>query len=159
LKNVARPACNAISDYCSFDLLTERGDVKRVAWAYKDSGKQIKMGDIWRFVPAKDSQHDPVINVRPTGHSEFVPQVDDACRATVSSSEHCQYMRDLDCRSFMTVPVAVKERTQGAFSFCLTAQNKGYFTAADRAVAEELGRRAGLAVQNADLHQQLQRSA
>ncbi len=80
-------------------------------------------------------------------------------RATVSSPERYQYMRDLGCRSFMTVPVAVKERTPCAFSFCLTAQNKGYFTAADRAVAEELGRRAGLAVQNADLHQQLQRSA
>ncbi len=46
MKNVARPACNAISDYCSFDLLTERGEVKRVAWAYKHSEKQIKMGDI-----------------------------------------------------------------------------------------------------------------
>ncbi|MDQ3796698.1 MAG: hypothetical protein M3294_03740 [Pseudomonadota bacterium] len=68
------------------DLLTERGEVKRVAWAYKDSGKQIKMGDIWRFVPAKDFKHDPVINVRSTGHSEFVPQVDDACRARRSAA-------------------------------------------------------------------------
>jgi GAF domain-containing protein len=56
----------------------------------------------------------------------------------------------------MTVPVAVKERTLGTLSFCLTAQSKRYFTAAGRALPEELGRRAGLAVQNASRHQQLQ---
>jgi hypothetical protein len=91
-KNFVRLACHAIADYCFFDLLAERGEVKRVAWAHKDSEKQMKMGDIWRFVPAGDSKHDPVIKALLTGHSEFVPQVDDArLRATASSPEHYQY--------------------------------------------------------------------
>jgi GAF domain-containing protein len=160
LKNVARLACNAISDYCFFDLMTKDGGVKRVAWAHKDPAKLAKMGDIWRFVPAKEFKHDPVIKTISTGKTEFVPRVDDRwMRNSTTGPDYYQYMRELECCSFMAVPVAVKGRTLGALSFCLTAASKRYFTDPDRTLAEELGRRAGLAVQNASLHQQLRQSA
>jgi PAS domain S-box-containing protein len=159
LKNVARLATSAIADYCFFDLVTDAGEVKRVAWAHRDPDKQAQMSDIWRFVPALDFKRDPVIKTLTTGQSQLVPRVDDEwLRNTATSPEHYQYLRNLSCRSYMTAPVAVKGRTLGALSFCLTEEHRR-FTEADRTLAEELGRRAGLAVQNALLHQQLQQTA
>jgi PAS domain S-box-containing protein len=160
LKNVARLAVGAIADYCFFDLLTENGGVKRVAWAHKDPKRQIKIGAIGRFVPARESENDPVIKTLSTGQTVFVSELGDAwLRDAASSPAHYRYMRDMHCYSLMTVPVAVKGRTLGALTFCRSQEGQPHYTGVDRNLAEELGRRAGLAVQNAMLHQQLEQSA
>jgi PAS domain S-box-containing protein len=159
LKNVARLAVNALSDYCFFDLLHD-GEIKRVAWAHKDPEKELGMSAIGRFVPDKRNDRFPVAKTLASGKTEFVPRVDEAwLRAVSSSPEHYQHMRAMDCYSWMTVPVMVKGRTLGALTFCRSGTGERYFTDADRELAEELGRRAGLAVQNALLHQELERSA
>jgi PAS domain S-box-containing protein len=73
LKNVARLAVNVLADYCFFDLLTNGGEIKRVAWAHRDPEKQSAMSDIWRFVPRKASESDPVIKTLTTGQTQFAP--------------------------------------------------------------------------------------
>jgi signal transduction histidine kinase len=60
-------------------------------------------------------------------------------------------------RSYMIVPITSTERTIGALTFVFAESNRRY-TDSDLSLAEDLARRASLAVDNAHLFEQLQRA-
>jgi signal transduction histidine kinase len=65
--------------------------------------------------------------------------------------EHLRMLRELDSRSVMIVPLVARGRMLGAVSLISTAPGRMY-DATDLAIAEELARRCGQAVDNARLH-------
>jgi signal transduction histidine kinase len=85
-----------------------------------------------------------------------VAEVTDAwMRAAATSPEHLQFLRALGARLLMRVPLMVCEHPIGVLTFGLAASGRRY-TAADLVLAEELARRAALAVDHAWLYHQLQ---
>jgi signal transduction histidine kinase len=64
-------------------------------------------------------------------------------------------LRELDSRAVMIVPLMARGRMLGAVSLISTAPGRQY-DATDLAIAEELARRCGQAVENARLHQETQ---
>jgi signal transduction histidine kinase len=64
-------------------------------------------------------------------------------------------LRELDSRAVMIVPLVARGRMLGAVSLISTAAGRRY-DATDLAIAEELARRCGQAVENARLHQEAQ---
>src|SRR5207248_4333232 len=63
-------------------------------------------------------------------------------------------VRELGARSVMLVPITTPEDTVGVLSL-VGAESHRRFSDADLALAEELGRRAGIALENARLHTEL----
>jgi signal transduction histidine kinase len=85
-----------------------------------------------------------------------VAEVTDAwMQAAATSPEHLQFLHDLGVRSLMRVPLIPRERPIGVLTFGLAASGRRY-TPADLVLAEELARRAALAVDHAWLYHQLQ---
>lgn len=159
LQNVARIAVNSIADFCFFDLLTEDKRIQRVAWAHNVPDKQKLLDEFEHLTPPAGSKNHPVSKTIDSGKSTFVPFVDEAwIKNAAINSQHYQFIRNLDLSSLITVPVTTRGRLFGALTLCLAASSSRRFDIGDLALAEELGRRAALAVDNAQLYQQTLRA-
>jgi signal transduction histidine kinase/ActR/RegA family two-component response regulator len=91
-----------------------------------------------------------------TGKSELYPEVPDALLvAAAQDEEHLRIMRDLGFNSGMVVALVAHGRAFGAITF-VTAESGRRYGTEDLAFAEDLARRASLAVENARLYQQAQ---
>src|ERR1051326_1351656 len=72
--------------------------------------------------------------------------------------EHLRIMREIGFTSAMIVPLAVHGRTFGAITFVTTSESGRRYDATDLAFAEDLGRRAAVAIENARLYRDAQES-
>lgn len=159
LRNVARLALPLLADYCFFDVVTDDGKIQQVAWAHSDPAQQELINDVWRHMPPQEYEGHPIAKALSTGETEFVAQVTDAWRQERAINEgHLKLMRDLNFHSTLTVPLVARHHTLGALTFCLVNPGRHY-TAADLELAEELARRAALAVDNARLYRQAQNAS
>jgi phosphoserine phosphatase RsbU/P len=70
------------------------------------------------------------------------------------TAEQLRQLRALQLRSEVVVPLRVPERTVGAMVLA-TAESRRRFTTEDLELAEQLGRRAGVAIENARLQRQV----
>jgi signal transduction histidine kinase len=72
-------------------------------------------------------------------------------------SNFAALLATVGARSYMIVPLISTGRTLGALTFIFAESNRRY-TDSDRSLAEDLARRAALAVDNANLFEQLERA-
>ena len=70
--------------------------------------------------------------------------------------EHRTIMRELGLRSYMVVPMVARGRNHGAITL-VSAESGRSYEETDLRLAEELARRAALAVDNAKLYEEAQR--
>jgi anti-sigma regulatory factor (Ser/Thr protein kinase) len=151
LYNVARVAVESFADLCLFDLVDERSDRLFVtAGAHRDiSIESILKNTGSSILYTNEFRVHPAVRVAQTGIPFFVPIIDEAqIAAHAASDEHARFMRRMNYRSKIIVPVALQSRIFGALTFVRTLDPEP-FDARDVQFAEELGRRAGLAVGNA----------
>jgi PAS domain-containing protein len=73
------------------------------------------------------------------------------------SPGHLAFMRQFHFHALMAVPVMARDRPIGTLTFCL-ADRQRHYTSADRQLAEEMARRAALAIENARLYAATQRA-
>lgn len=151
LASVARLSVPHVADWCSVHLL-DGGELRQVAVAHVDPSKVAYARELARRYPADMADPTGVAQVIRSGESEMVAEISDAMLvATARDAEHLRIARDLGLRSYMCVPLRGREHgTLGAIT--LVASESGRrFGPADLAVAEDLGRRCALAIDNATL--------
>ena len=159
LTNVARLAVPALADWCSVEIL-EGDHIRTVALAHADPAKVEWAWTLRRrYPPALDSSGGIGSAIR-LGRSQLVPLVDAELLTTLAQdAEHLRLVRGLGLRSAMVVPlVAPGGRVVGAMNLS-RAEDPRPYTDADLALAEDLCRRAGLAIENAFLHSQTRDTA
>ena len=152
LARVAQLAVPLLGDWCAVDLVAEGGAIRRVFTAHADPEKR-ELARRWR------EQHDidtdlpnGAAEVIRSGRSEMVTDIPDALlAANFKDAEALQGVRALGIRSFLCVPLTARGRTLGAITL-VTAESERRYDAADLELAEDLARRAALAVDNARLY-------
>ena len=86
-----------------------------------------------------------------SGRSELYPVIDSALlEAAALDEEQIELVRELQMHSVMVVPLTARGRTLGAITFVWAESGRQYSTR-ELELAEELGRRAGLALDHARL--------
>jgi signal transduction histidine kinase/CheY-like chemotaxis protein len=156
LKRLAIRAVPFLADFCFFDVLSVDGIIQRVGFGHADTLKHILFDMINEFVPALGSIGHPVSKVLRTGKSEFVPEVTYAwMRAAATSQRHFEFMRDLELRSIIAVPLLVAGATLGVLTFCYLASSGRRYSLEDLWLAEALAHRAALVVENSRLYHEL----
>jgi signal transduction histidine kinase len=91
-----------------------------------------------------------------TAESELHPRVnDELLRSIARDPAHLETLRALDAKSYMCVPLVARTGVLAAISF-FTAESGRRYTEDDIALAEDLARRAALAVENARLYTKLE---
>ncbi len=151
LERVARLAVPALADWCFVDLLD--GDrIRRLAVAHSDPAKAEVASAMRRDYPARPDIPRGVAKVVRTGGPDLVPVVDDAMlREIARDEEHLALLRATGMRSFLSVPLVARGAMLGALTFGSTRPGRRYGIE-DQILAEELARRAALAVDNARLY-------
>ena len=159
LADVAVAAVPRVADWCVVDLLEEDGTLRNLAAAHVDPLKMQFVRELQeRYPPDPEAPGGPAQVVR-TGSSELMPEIREEVLFGAARDElHLDLLRELGLRSYMCVPLVVRERVLGAISFVL-AESGGRYGPEDLEVAEELARQAATAIDNARLYEAQHRAA
>ncbi len=155
LASVAQLAVPDLAEWCLVHLVGADGSLERVAEAYAESPSGAQARELLRLYPLLKDSPPGVAEVIRSGRSEVVSQVADTALAAVARDEaHLQALREWYPRSYMCMPLAARGRTLGAVTFA--AAPAQIYGRADAVMAEDLARRAALAVDTARLFQEVQ---
>jgi PAS domain S-box-containing protein len=147
-----------IADWCGIDLVESDGTIKQVAVAHVDPAKVELARELRKRYPERADAPLGVPKVIRTGKSELLSEIpDEILRANVRDPDHYQIITELGLRSYMCVPLKSRDRIIGALSL-VSAESGKRFTPDDLEVAEEIGRRAASAIENAVLYQKSERA-
>ena len=153
LQTVARLSVPILADWAAIDILQEDGSIQRLAVEHQDPSKVELAHELHRRYPPDLNDPDGLPQVLRTGEPAFYPEIpDELLVAGARDEEHLRIARDLGLKSAIIAPLNARGRTLGAVSF-VSAESGRRYTAADLAFAEDLARRAALAVDNARLYQ------
>ncbi|HKQ05528.1 MAG TPA: PAS domain S-box protein [Blastocatellia bacterium] len=158
LRRVAELAVPHLADWCIVHIAEDGKHLKQLAITHVDPKQGAWAEEIGlRYPPDPDAPHG-VANILRTGRSEYYPEVDDALLAKMASdADHLELLRAAHLRSAMLVPLAARDRALGVMTFIASEAHAAY-TPADLALAEDLARRAALAVDNALLFTEAHRA-
>lgn len=154
LRNVTLLAVPTIGDWCAVDLLTEERQLERLAVAHVNPEKIKWAYEVHKRYPPNLDSPRGMAQVLRSGTSEYYPHVSEELLVLSAGGdlERLQMIRDVGFRSAMVVPIISRGRIFGALTLVTTTESGRDLTADDLAVAEELGRRAGIAIENAKLY-------
>jgi PAS domain S-box-containing protein len=152
LATVTRHCVPFIADYCSIDVLTPNGEIRRVETAHVDPEKEAIVRDLWHRYPYHASENVGVPHVIRTGEPLFNPTIAEAeVDRFARNAEHRALLRALSPRSYMCVPLQARGMVYGAISLVMSDSGRRY-TPGDLELAIELARRAAVAIDNSRLY-------
>ena len=155
LARLARVAVPQIADWCAIDLKTSDNGIERLAVAHVDQSKVALAHEIYRRWPPDPSAPAGVPQVIRSGTPEVVSVVtEEMVREGVPDPELRTILLALGLRSSMVLPLTARGRTFGAITL-VSAESGRYFTADDQSLAEDVARRAAVAIDNAQLYREL----
>jgi signal transduction histidine kinase len=157
LTNLARAAVPRLGDWCAVDVLTDPDGaawppgIERVAVVHQEPAKVALATTLTTSFPQDWSREIGTPAVIRTRQPMFLPDVTDAMLAAGAQNEaHLAMLRELHFRSIIVVPLVARDRVLGAITLVM-AESERRFTPSDLALAVDLGRRAGVALDNARL--------
>jgi serine phosphatase RsbU (regulator of sigma subunit) len=149
LQEVARLAVPELADWCGVDMPGPHGEIRTVAIAHVDPAKVLIGQELRDLYPVDPEGSIGMPAVMRGGSSFLAPRVtDEELVAYAEDAEHLELLRAVGFRAVMVVPIAAHGQTLGTLTF-VSAESGRTFDEEDLALAEELGRRAGMAVANA----------
>jgi signal transduction histidine kinase len=156
LSSVASLAVPYFADWCEVDLLDAEGGMHRLEVTHADPEKQRWGREMIRRYPLNPRSDQGATRVMRTGEPALRTEITEAAlRAYARDEKHLNLLRQVGMRSYLAVPLSARGRTLGALSFVMAESGRTY-TEDDLPFAIELGRSAGLAVDNARLYTQAQ---
>jgi PAS domain S-box-containing protein len=154
LSRVARLAVPGLADWCAVDVLAEDGTLERLAVAHQDPEKVALAHELRRHYPPDPDAPQGALQVLRSGQPEFYPEIsNDMLLAAARDAEHLRLMRGLGFTSVIIVPLVARGQTLGVITL-VTAESGRRYEQADFELAEDLARRAAVAVDNARLYQE-----
>jgi signal transduction histidine kinase/CheY-like chemotaxis protein/PAS domain-containing protein len=155
MKSVAHLAVPGIADWCRIDVIGPSGVPKTLAVVHRDPAKLRWAEEIERRYPPQP-ERSALTRIVASGKSEMYPEVkDEMLRSATEDPEYLEILRSLGLRSAMMVPLTARGRTFGAITL-IASESPRRFNENDLAFAEDLARRAALAIDNAELYRQEQ---
>ena len=139
------------ADWCSIHVL-EGDELNQVAVAHVDPEKVKFAQEIGRRYPPDPDQAQGVWNVLRTGRSELYTHIPDelVVRAALDA-DHLEILRAAGMKSVIIVPLRAHQKSLGTISL-ISAESERIYDEDDLALAQELGARAGQAIENARLY-------
>jgi two-component system, chemotaxis family, CheB/CheR fusion protein len=152
LATVAHLVVPRFADWCIVDLLEPDGAIRQAAVAHADPAKERRARELRRRFGPEAQPEKGVAWVIRTGNPVLHPEIEDVgWVAAALGAEHPEVLRELGARSYLSVPLHGRKGVIGAISLVRGLPGRRYGPE-DLAVAEGLGQRAGLAVENARLY-------
>lgn len=157
-QTVAQLAISKIAEWASVYTLVEaengeyEDELKLVAIAHSDPAKLELAKAVRARYPLRLSDPGGVPVVVRTGQSIMADITDEMIEAGALDPDHLKMLRELGLTSTIVAPMIARGRTLGVIVY-IAARPDRHFDSSDLLLAEELARRAALAVDNARLYQ------
>jgi PAS domain S-box-containing protein len=153
LSTLAAALVPGLADWCSIHLL-EGDRLRSVAVAHTDPAKIATAKEYQRRFPPDPDGGGSVWNVVRTGKPELYNDITDEMLVQAGRGpEHLEALRSVGMKSVLLAPISIRSRVLGVISFVSAESGRRYETS-DVALVLELGRRAGAALENAQLYAQ-----
>ena len=152
LHQVARLAVPDLADWCGVDMPGRTGLIEPVAISHVDAEKVAIARELRGRYPVRMDEPEGLAAVmRGDAPYYVVDETPDAALVAFAADErHLELMRGVGFNSIMIVPVVGRSGVVGTLTFVSALPRR--FDEDDLALALELGRRAGVAVENARLY-------
>ncbi|HEY8831862.1 MAG TPA: CHASE3 domain-containing protein [Gemmatimonadaceae bacterium] len=152
LDAVARLAVGAMCDWCAVDLVDSDGAIRQVVVAHVDEARIKWARELNKRYPPDYGGPTGVGHVIRTGLPEVYTDItDEMLVASARDEDHLGLMRELRFKSAIVVPMIARGRTLGAMTLVSTDKGRRYGDD-DVILATEIGTRAALAIDNAQLY-------
>ncbi|MFL5541607.1 MAG: ATP-binding protein [Longimicrobiaceae bacterium] len=154
LTTVAEMSLPYLDAWCIVDVLDPDGELRRIAVAHPHPDRQEAARLLAERYPPRAGDLIGAPRVIRTGRPEMAFDVPDAALvAAAHDAGHLELMRRLGVRAYVIVPMVARGQVLGAMTF-VTAERDRRFGDIDVVMAEDLARRAAMAVDNARLHRE-----
>lgn len=152
LERVAQLAVPELADWCTVHIVKEAGAIEQIAVVHIDPAKLQWADQIREKYPINpDDPRGAALTLR-TGKSDLIPDIPDEMLVQAAHDpEHLEILRSVGFKSVMTVPLKTQNRILGVISF-ISAESGHSYDQSSLQLAEELARRASLAIDNAQLY-------
>src|SRR5439155_14188428 len=151
LRTVSQLVVPRFADWCIVDLVTRENTIERVAISAAGSDSDALLAELQQYAPDGVSSQPSAEAIR-SRRTVVIPEItEETLVSTARDDRHLAIVRRLRPYSALAVPMAIRLRVIGASTLVRTTQGHRYDDA-DVAMAEELARRAALAVDNATLY-------
>jgi GAF domain-containing protein len=151
LKELGQLVVPGLADWYAVDLVDENGQVTNVSVAHVDPAKVELAKRLRERHPPDPEDRSGVVEVARSARSEWVPEIsDEMLEKAAEDADLLEILRELGLRSAIIVPLWARGRSLGAMTM-ITAESGRRYDEQDLRLAEELGKRAGIAIDNAGL--------
>jgi PAS domain S-box-containing protein len=159
LGRVAELATAEVADWCAVHIVESDGSIVELAVAHRDPAQLTFIRELQERYPPDPAASTGAPAVIRTGEAELVPEIDDSLLEQAARDDlHLDLLLQLGLQSYVCVPIRTRDRVLGALT--LVSSDPGRrFRAEDILLAEEIARRAGHAIENADLYRRAEERA
>ncbi|MBD2364100.1 PAS domain S-box protein [Anabaena minutissima FACHB-250] len=152
LEQVAQLAVPELADWCTVHIVKEDNSIEQIAVAHIDPAKRQWAEQIRQKYPVNPDEPRGTAWTLRTGKSDFLPDITDELLVQAARDpEHLEILRSVGFKSAMTVPLRIQDRILGVISF-ICAESGQRYDQNNLQLAEELARRASLAIDNAQFY-------
>ncbi|AKJ01397.1 Sensory box histidine kinase [Archangium gephyra] len=156
LAHVVQRAVPVLGEGCVLDTAEPEGPLRRLAVAHVDPARAELAWELARSYPQRLEDTGGAGAVIRTGKTEVRQHLsDEQFVQYAKDARHLELLRGTGVTSMLTVPLRARGRTLGALTFfhCHTERR---YEPEDQLLAEDMARRAALAVDNARLYREAQ---
>ncbi len=147
LNLIASLSVTALGDWCTVSMINSEGKYERAAAAHADKKKNHLLEEYITKYPPNER-----VNAVNSDASFYNYQISNSeLRAMVHDERQMELLLELGANSSMIVPIRARGKVRGSLAI-VAGTSKPNFSALDLALAEDLGRRAGIAIENALLY-------
>ena len=152
LRHVAGLAVPELADWCAvYDVRAGDGAIVPAVIAHSDPAMEAFAWDLLRRYPVEPAAPAGVAKALRDGKPDAIGEVSDALLQHIARDpEMLRLLRQLDLQSFIAAPIESHGRVFGAVAFYSATRGRHYGPD-DVMLAEELARRAAVALENAEL--------
>ncbi len=156
LQNVASMVVPTYADWCTIDMVDEKGTLQKFTVAHKDPEKVTLANAIHdKYPPRKDAKNG-VYEAMRTGKTLFVQNINPEMLVSVAQDEeHLKMIQKAGLTSAIIVPLMSEGQALGAMTF-IRSDKKNKYVEDDVHFVEQLAHKATLAIRNAQLFTQAQ---
>jgi signal transduction histidine kinase/DNA-binding response OmpR family regulator len=149
IAQVARLAVPWVADYCTVDVLEDDGSLARVGCAHVDPLKEELLREITHFQAGSIPETHPEMRALRGAKCTMLEEITAGDLETmISDPRHREIVDELGPRSVIAVPLEVEGHVVGVLMLVQTESGRR-FGGTDMALAEELARRASIALEHA----------
>lgn len=158
LSSMAKLAVPYLADLCVIHMVDAEQSLRPLTIAHINPAQEDLARQLQQRYPLSLHHLRPVVKVLETGESELIASVSSEIIETATDNvEYQRLIRAIAPQSVMVVPLVAGGHTLGVMSFA-SAESGRQYGALDLTLAEDLARRAALAVDNARLYREAQQA-